>query len=90
MAASISLTNEATVSAVAVRNGFIDSAVTTADFIVQPMPQADPVTFDPAPDIFQTSVDVSLSKTTPGATIFQSLQAGSGTLGLLFNEERDF
>ncbi len=73
------LTNDATVSAVAARNGFIDSAVTTADFIVQPMPQVDPVAFDPAPDTFQTSVDVSLSTTTPDAMIHFTLDGTTPT-----------
>jgi hypothetical protein len=73
------LANDAQVNAIATRNGFIDSAETTADFIVQPMPQVDPVAFDPAPDTFQTSVDVSLSTTTVGATIHYTLDGTTPT-----------
>lgn len=73
------LTQDTTVKAIAIRAGFTDSAVTTAIFTVLPMPQVAAVAFNPIPGTFQDSVDITLSTTTPGASIFYTLNGTTPT-----------
>jgi PKD repeat protein len=63
----------ATLKAIAVKEGETDSIVTSANYTVDVTPQVEPVTFSPVFQVFPTSMDVTLSTTTPGATIHYTL-----------------
>ncbi len=63
------LIGTATLKAIAVKPGLLDSIVTSANYTVNVTPQVEPVTFSPIFQVFPTTMDVTLSTATPGATI---------------------
>ena len=67
-----------TVKAIAVRDGFIDSNITSADFNVQPQTVA-PVVISPPSGTFQDFVFLTMSTATEGAQIFYTTDGSDPT-----------
>ncbi len=75
--APISVSATTTINAIATATGFTQSAVGTASYTITP-PAATP-TFSPAPGLYATAQNVTLSDSTSGATIFYTTNGTTPT-----------
>jgi hypothetical protein len=67
-----------TIQAIAVAQGYSDSAIATGRFTISPCPAATPV-FKPAPGPYSTPQSVTISDSTPGATIYYTTKGSTPT-----------
>ncbi len=79
-AAAISVGTSMTVKAIATATGYTNSAVGSADFVINiPLPVAATPTFSPAAGIYTSAQSVTLSSTTSGAAIHYTLDGSIPT-----------
>ena len=62
-----------TLKAIAVAEGFQNSEVSTANYVISESPIADAPVFTPSPGIYLDQVEVSITSTTPAAVIYYTL-----------------
>jgi hypothetical protein len=74
---AISVSSTETIKAIAVASGFIESPVASATYTIEPL-AATPV-FSPAAGIYRTAQSVTISDTTPGATIHYTISGAQPT-----------
>jgi N-acetylneuraminic acid mutarotase len=70
----ISVSSSETIEAIANASGYANSNIATATY-VEDLPQAATPTFSPAPGTYSAAQTVTISDTTPGATIYYAIGA---------------
>ncbi len=76
----ITVSSTTTVSALAVLSGYTDSPVATATYTINTDQVATPI-FSPAPGTYATAQNVTISTTTPSATIYYTTDGSTPTTG---------
>lgn len=71
----VTLTESATVRAITIASGFLNSEITSGFYDIEPVepPQAEAPTFLPEPGTYVGSVDVAMATETPGGLIFYTI-----------------
>lgn len=66
----IVLSSTATVRAIGVKSGLLNSGVSVANFVVNASPNVAPVVFSPAPGVYGSAQNVGMTTATPDAAIY--------------------
>lgn len=76
----ISVSQNTTLKAKATKSGWTDSSVATAEYTISPIQTVATPTFNPAGGTYQTAQNVTISCSTPGATIFYSTDGSTPSI----------
>jgi hypothetical protein len=80
----ISVSETMVVKAITSALGYLDSEIASGEYIIEPaQPQAAPPTFAPPAGIYITAQNVSLASSTPGATIYYTVDGTDPTTASL-------